>query len=259
MTTIPASGPAPDQASGTAKPPKLLLTRPPAAAAAFLQALGPWAGQVILSPLLDIVPVRTAPPDPAPRALVFTSKSAVQAYEGATALPAYCIGDATTAAARGRGFHAQKVGADAADLVARLPALQPPEPLVHVRGVHVAKPVSAQLARSGLRCGEWIVYDQVARVLSDEATAALATPDAAILPVFSPRSADLLGRSLREIAPVADCIFVVISPAVAARIIDHLPNARVFTADAPDAAAMVDAVHASARHADALEGRRSLP
>jgi uroporphyrinogen-III synthase len=253
MTTIPA----PSKAS--APTPVLLLTRPEPAASAFAAGLGGWPGPVVVSPLLEIVAV--APPAAVPdaRALVFTSRNAVRFYGGPRDLPAFCVGAATRDAAAARGMAARVVGPDAAALVAALPGLAPPLPLLHVRGVHVAQPVAAQLAAAGLPCGELCVYDQLARPLSDAARAALAGDAPVLLPVFSPRSAALLGAALRDAPARAPCRFVAISAAVAARLAEALPGAAIDVAAAPDAAAMGEALHASARHVHLLEGRPPLP
>lgn len=256
MPTIPAQD--------DSRAPRLLITRPQTAAQRFVEALGPWPGEIIISPLLEIVPVATPPPTPPPNALIFTSKNAVTCYQGPLSLPAYCIGSATTAAARARGLSAERVGADAAELISGLPAYQPNQPLVHVRGMHVAQPVAASLTEAGLRCAEWIVYDQVARPLSPGARQALfaGSTDAdtsLIIPLFSPRSAELLGASLTKVTASPAWRFVAISPNVADRIANLVPNTPILTAERPDAEAMVAAVHASASHVRALEGRAPLP
>lgn len=251
MTTIPPPG-APEG-------PALLLTRPQAGSEAFLKELGGWIGRTVISPLTEIVAVETPCPKVAAAALIFTSKNAVARYSGPMDLPAFCIGTATTRAAERRGFEARCIAPDAGGLIATLPALEPPEPLWHVRGVHVAQPIATHLGAAGLRCFDWVVYDQVARGLTAEARLLLSRPGAVVLPVFSPRSADILGEALREEAPVADCIFPVISSAVASRLVHHLHAARIHLAESPDASGMVQAVHASARHVRALEGKPPLP
>lgn len=255
MTTIPAPSDLPDPAPA----PTLLLTRPEEASRAFVARLGDWPGPVIHAPLLEIVALDAAPPVPSPRALIFTSAAALRAYRGPRDLPAFCVGAATTEAARERGLDAEMLGPDAATLVDALPGRAPPQPLAHVRGLHVALPVSERLAEAGLRCVDWVVYDQEARDLDAAARRALARAAVVVLPVFSPRSAGLLCAALLAAPPHAACRFVAISPAVADRVRADLPGAEVVVAERPDAEAMARAVHASARPAPALEGRRPLP
>lgn len=244
MTTIP--------------PTTLILTRPRPAAERFAAELGAWHGPILISPVLEIVPVQEPAPDASAQGLIFTSRAAVEHYPGPVGGPAHCVGRATTAQAEARGFEARFVGADAAQLVARLPALAPDTPLLHARGRHVAYPLAAKLSEAGLPCTEWIVYDQQPRPLSADVRSALVESAqgkrAVVLPVFSPRSADLLGDELRAIGIGGRICCVAISEAVATRIRSFTENAQILVAQTPDAPAMNAALHAAARHLHSLEG-----
>jgi len=252
MTTIPAPATVPKA------PATLLLTRPQPASEAFVTVLGAWPGSIIISPILRIEAVTGLAPPSAPASLIFTSKHAVAFYSGALEGRAFCVGEATTQAARSRGFDAVCVAADALGLIEVLPGLDPPQPLCHVRGHHVAQPVAAALGDKGLICTEWLVYDQVAQELSAQADQALSGTVSVIAPVFSPRSADLLGRAVAARTRTAPCHFVSMSARVTAQIIKHIPKAHILQASAPNAKAMANAVHASARHVRALEGKPPL-
>jgi uroporphyrinogen-III synthase len=233
--------------------PALILTRPEAASRQFLQTLNADLRarlQVVISPVLRIVPVG-GPVDPgAARGIVFTSANAVQA-DLPRDLPCFCVGAATTRAARAAGWDAQQSGTDADSLVARLLADRLAGPLLHLRGRHARGDVAARLSAGGIACAEQVVYDQLAQPLSGEALTALG--DAAILPVFSPRSAELIAPQLPA---QGDVRIAALSPAVAA-IFTGLSARQVHVCARPDAGAMRDLVEKLANRGIRLEGRGS--
>ncbi|MEM8553266.1 MAG: uroporphyrinogen-III synthase [Pseudomonadota bacterium] len=194
----------------------ILLTRPKAQADAFARriedVMGP--GEIVISPLLEIVPKGTPPDLDRFDAIVLTSANAVttwsiKANEG---MVAYCVGDATARAAKAAGFAVKSASGDWRALAKVLSAERPFGRLLYLRGEHTVGDLKHTLSVCGLDVSEQIVYAQNARDLTPEAAKVLAKPHPVLIPVFSPRSAKLLGPHLN--AAAAETHIAAISPAV---------------------------------------------
>lgn len=229
------------------RPSVVILTRPAAQAARFAQAVMARFDPVgvISSPLLA---PRFLCPDLPPRpfsALIFTSETAVEACRRFSAaqralLPqrAYCVGRRTAQAAQGLGFAAQSADGDADALVAAILRDAPPAPLLHLHGAETRGDVAARLTAAGLETLSVETYQQVAQPLDKQTLAALQADAALVLPVFSPRTAQILAEALIVAAPRAPLHFVAISDATAAPL-RRLPFASLSVAAQPDAEAML--------------------
>ncbi|MBQ2261550.1 MAG: uroporphyrinogen-III synthase [Loktanella sp.] len=220
--------------------PVLILTRPAAQAEAFaaeIRAL--WAGSVriILSPLLEIVPLTVSDDLSAVNGVIFTSGHGVAACATAnlpSGLPAWCVGDKTAQLAAEAGFDAIAGPGDAARLVEKIIGRRPQGPLAHLRGRHTRGDVTEKLTSAGISCIDVVAYDQRAQSLSDEALNALHGTVPVIMPLFSPRTATILSEQGPFSAPVQ---LIVISTAVQAAAA-ALRVKSVSVAATPDAAAM---------------------
>lgn len=169
----------------------LLLTRPEMQSRAFLAALAARGlkPRVVVSPAIRIVPREISLPKGGE--IILTSQNAV------AALPpgqwrAWCVGERTADAAREAGLEAISADGDVEDLYALL-AGQADAPLIHVRGAHAAGNLVPRLRSVGLRAEEVVAYDQVACPLNDDARALLAGAETVVLPLYSPRSAAIVG------------------------------------------------------------------
>lgn len=227
--------------------PTILLTRPGTQSRALAERLRQRLGHVpiLISPILDIVPVAFDLPV-TPRFLVLTSAHAAEAASRVgrlAGLPAYCVGDRTAEAALAAGFEAISAGGDAADLAALVAARRPAGPGLHLRGRHVASDVPELLSSAGIDTFSAVAYDQVAQPLSAEARAALDHGAPLIVPVYSPRSSQLLADACARARAPLDV--VAISDAAAAPWRDG--RAAVFVAAAPDGRSMEDAIAGRAR------------
>lgn len=237
----------PQSESPVAPGPAVLLTRPRAQSDRFARQLAvrlPGA-RVVISPLLEIVGRKLDVDAARYRGLIFTSENAVAAFAAQAPVrdvPVWCVGPRTERAARAAGFlqTAAAAGGDAAALVERIQADAPAGPLLHLRGVHVAADVAAQLRTAGIACDAAVVYDQPASALNDPAQALLGGDRTVLVPLFSPRTARLFVKAAAPLA-TAPLQAVAISPAAAA-VWDAagLPPAAV--AARPDAGAMADAL-----------------
>lgn len=171
--------------------PICLLTRPEPQAREFAEMLP--GVEVLISPVLRIVPVefdRTRV-EAAP-GLVFTSMNAVAFAGKARNRPALCVGPGTAEAARRAGFAAILGPGNAAGLV---PLLKERQDWLHLHGRHLAR----VLPVPGIA-----VYDQRAVPLDAKGRAVLGQDRPVILPLFSPRSADLSANATRDaVAPIA--------------------------------------------------------
>lgn len=229
-------------------PPCLLLTRPfedsrRFAARACAQG---WRGDILIAPLLEIV---LHPPSPDQmahaQALVFTSQHAVAACVAATDRrdwPVWAVGPRTAEAARAAGFgEVHQSAGDAVALLDDLARTPPPAPVLHLRGEHVAADIVGRLQRIGQKARGLIVYAQKACAFGSDARERLRNGGDIILPVFSPRSGQLLQAELSQCdLKYARLYLLAISEAAASmmqdvafhhrRIADH-PNAEAMLAD----------------------------
>ncbi len=240
--------------------PALLLTRPRAEAESFLADLRRQAalGPVVISPLMRIVPVAAAVDPAGLAAVIFTSVNGVRCGSARTGLPglrAYCVGRRTTRAAQAAGFDAEMAGETAEQLLATLGRVRPAGRLLHLRGRHARGAVADRLAALGLRAEEVVVYDQQACDFTHEAHVLLDGERPVVLPLFSPRSAELVARQPRARAPLW---IVALSPAVA-RAAAPLGAARLVIAARPERAAICAAVAGVLGGGSPLEGASAVP
>lgn len=219
--------------------PILLMTRPQPASDRFVASLNPdlvKKTHVVTAPLIRIEHISAAVDLAAVSGVIFTSANGVKALTAVTGdrnVPAFCVGPATTKAARDQGWTAHQCGQDAASLIASLLETKPAIPLLHVRGRFARGKVAETLTKQGLLCDELVLYDQVPQTLSEEATTALESDATVIAPVFSPRTAALLRHAL----PGRAIEFVALSPAVATEL-DGRAAQGIHVAATPNAEAM---------------------
>ena len=215
--------------------PVLLLTRPERDARRFearVRALRPGDWRAVVSPLLEIVPL--AEPQAPEGVPVFTSAHAVPFAGPGRGRPAWCVGPRTATAARAAGWAPREGGGDAEALLAAILAA-PPEPVVHLRGVHARGALAERLRAAGREAEERIVYDQRALALTEEARSALAGPAPVVAPAFSPRSAALLLAAVGN--PSAPFRVIAVSAAAA----EPLRRWSPLVAARPDGEAMAEA------------------
>lgn len=219
-------------------PPIVLLTRPAAQSASFAQGLGAGV-RVVISPLMaPIFLTVDLPPGPLAGVIVTSQTGAEAAGRLRARLPglAWCVGDKTADAARAQGFTVRSANGDA-EALHDLILLQTTGPLLHLRGREARGDLARRLSASGVPTAERVVYAQEAQPLTDEAVALLTGPAPVIAPLFSPRSAEILGAECQRIKASAPLTLIAMSEAVAqaARFcatppqIAHHPNAESMT------------------------------
>ncbi len=226
--------------------PAILLTRPAAASARFATAVTNRFGakvETILSPLMQAVFHQPALPPVAFDAVIFTSEAGV---EGArrlktTGVPlpsrAYCVGDLTARAATSAGFKAVSAKGDASTLLALIQSAASAGPLLYLHGRDTRGGLAERLNLAGLVTHSALVYQQDPVPLTAKATTRLRQAEPVLIPLFSPRSADLLAAALP--AGTAPLYLAAISAAVADRA-SRTPHRALHIAVRPDGEAMLD-------------------
>ncbi len=196
----------------------LVLTRPEEASRRFLAAVeicmgGPVAH--ILSPAIEIESVAHEAIPEGTKSVILTSEQGALRARGAGAwagMVAWCVGDRTAEAARREGFDAVSAGGDVETLIAAILKARPETPLVHIRGEQTTGDVAARLTKAGIPTYDLVVYRQKDCALSPEVFEALAGSEPLVVPLFSPRSAEVF---LRQTTPTAPLRIVAMSRAVA--------------------------------------------
>lgn len=178
------------------KNPVILLTRPKAASvnlAATLHVALPES-RIVISPLISLNYLNPTPDFSRYAALVVTSSNAIDAL-GAQSIPhgypCYAVGHKTAQAAQALGFEAHSANGDASDLVRLIVAQHKSGPLLHIHGRHTRGDVAQRLQHYGIHCETLIAYDQKALTLSQDAQSLLEREIPLILPLFSPRTAQI--------------------------------------------------------------------
>ncbi|MEO0772336.1 MAG: uroporphyrinogen-III synthase [Pseudomonadota bacterium] len=209
----------------------VLITRPQPGADAFAAMLADVP--VVVSPLMVIEPLKADLG--AADIAVITSAHAIPALQGQRC---YCVGRATTDAARAAGCDAIMGGETAEAVAERIIADRSEGQIVYARGRHVAFDMVGALQAAGLRAAEVVVYDQRDAPLSPEAMARLEGGAPVIVPLFSARSARLFFEACPEHANLR---VIAMSDGVAQVVPDrYAPHLTVLPN--PDAAAMTVAV-----------------
>jgi uroporphyrinogen-III synthase len=228
--------------------PVVLLTRPALQSQRFAQALQARlpSVQVMMSPLMQTEWLHPPLPALAFGALILTSETGAEAagrlWATGTPLPetAFCVGPRTADTARAAGFQAISADGDVHALAALIRAANPQSPLLHIRGEDVAGNLSKILENSGITTHSAILYAQRPCPLSPAAFTLLQAESPVLVPLFSPRSAQILAQALPPDTK-APLWIVAISPA-AATAAQALTPAQLTVAPHPDGGNMLHTV-----------------
>jgi len=193
--------------------PTLLLTRPEPGAQRFAARLSDAIRarvDVMIAPLLEIVPTGATWDPSAVAGVIFTSVNGVNLAGPGDGQPAYCVGESTAHAAKCANWRVLETATTAEALIDRISQANPAVPLIHLAGRCRRGDISERLSAQGIATSVLTLYDQRACTLNEAARTALQAPT--IAPLFSPRTALLLTQqelSLRNVHVIA------LSPAVA--------------------------------------------
>lgn len=228
--------------------PVVLLTRPAAQSQRFadqlLAAFGPMS--FVITPLIAPEYLTPTLPAHAFQALVLTSETGAMAagrlLAAGRTLPdlAFCVGDRTADAARQAGLRALSAKGAAAELIALLKSQNLTGPLLHLHGQDTRGDIAELLTKGGIVTVSVVCYAQRAQTLTAMALNALALDEPLLVPLFSPRTAQIFAESLPA-PPRAPLWIAALSPAVADQARAANPQ-HLVTAARPDADAMLHAV-----------------
>ena len=228
--------------------PTILITRPEPQASRFAKDLiatfGPTVSTLV-SPLMRPEVLVPALPQMPFASVVFTSESGVRAArELKLTLPdmAFCVGDQTAKVAAQAGFTALSAKGDADDLFDLLMIHADFQPFLLLQGKETRGNLLERLRARGVNAAQAVIYEQREQPLNAAAVNALTNKGDVILPVFSPRTAELLVAAMGHINVVAKTRFVAISPACAEKLGPFAERAGVSAT--PDRDGMMDALKA---------------
>lgn len=181
-------------------PPLLVLIRPERQSRWLLRACAAKLGNsvpALIAPIINItgmdIPVDLGPYD----GVIASSANAIHFAGNLGGKRLYCVGKRTEIAARQAGAEVVWTARDSHELQEWLRQHGPEGKLVFLRGMHVAK----GLELPEIETDELIVYDQVAQEPSLEVQHIITGDQPAVLPLYSPRSALLLGQSIECAGP----------------------------------------------------------
>jgi uroporphyrinogen-III synthase len=216
----------------------VLVTRPAPQAGRFVDAViaryGPRALPIV-TPLLEPRFLDTRLPTGVFGAVILTSETGVLAAArvmGSLPRRAFCVGDRTARVARQAGFDAISADGDADRLFTLLCQHPQAAPFLHLRGREARGDLVARLVQAGLPCADLMVYAQEPRTLTDAAKTALQAPHPVVVPLFSPRSAQMFREALGEVRARATLCLVALSPAVA-QVFSDYPVGDIAVAASP--------------------------
>ncbi len=175
----------------------VLITRPAPDAeqlAEEISSLVPEAS-VICAPVMGIDPVAWTAGDATFSHLILTSRHAIAAAKPYFGTPVFCVGTATAERAQAEGHSVSEVFDTADDLVAAVSKRAIGHAL-HLHGRHTRGNIADRLGAAGIPVTSVTVYEQRERDWSAEEAQAIFETTEMILPVYSPRSAQILGQRL---------------------------------------------------------------
>lgn len=235
---------------------KALVTRPEEDAATIAAALRTRGIEPILAPMLRI----ELEPDGALRltgalagvqAILLTSANGVRAFAAVSnrfEIPAYCVGEASAAAARIAGFRVvASADGDAADLAALVASRLAPGngALLHAAGHDTAGNLAGMLGAKGFTLRRVVLYRAVAvDTLAPDVAAALQRDEIGLGLFFSPRTAETFVRLARAagLAEHCDKMTAVCLSRNVASALNGAPWRAIATAHTPNLSALLAAL-----------------
>lgn len=195
-------------------PKTLVLTRPEQSADQLLDQIREALGRdvpVVRSPIMKITATGDWPDLTGADVIIVTSAHAI--HGSLDGRPVLCVGARTAEAARQAGGDVRHCALDAMSLLAWMETQPNPGFVLYLRGTHVATDIPDALAKRSIKARSVQTYQQEDLPLTDAARTVLEGERPAILPLFSPRSARLVGQAVDRVG--ADVHVIAISKAVA--------------------------------------------
>lgn len=225
--------------------PLVLVSRPAVQASEFRQMLGSSV-LCISSPILEIEFLQLKFDPDNFGGFIFASRNGVLAASRNFDLKghrAFAVGRRTAQLASEFGMAVTHSNGGSNELVQHVAQANPEKKLMLVRGENSVGHVVENLASFGVAADQVVGYLQVPRQLSDEAKKALQGPKGILVPVFSPRSAQLLGIEFNKSGVFAPITLIGMSEKIIASWCGPVP-AVTHVAKRPTLAEMVkDILH----------------
>ncbi len=228
-------------------PPILLLIRPERQSKQLLSECEAALGspiETIISPIIQIAAADQKIDISPYRGVIVTSVNAVRHSTGLAGKRLYCVGKRTGIAALKADSQVVCIEPDSKSLIARMLAERPTGPLIFLRGEHVTTNIAKDLTFAGLETDSAVVYSQKALSVKPVMQQAIKGAVRAVLPLYSPRSAYLLGKKVERRG--AGLHVIAISDAVA-KIWEQEAGGDCEVCHAPDAVEMIGRIVAGLR------------
>lgn len=213
----------------------LVLTRP-LAQSRQMAALFRRVARIIVSPVLLISGTGAVVELGRFNGVILTSRNAVEHAPSLTGLRAFCVGERTAEQTRLAGARVMLVAQDADALVSQIKANGP---LLHLRGETARGDIANRLKILGIDTEELVIYRQTATPLTAEARRALSSEQAIVLPLYSPRSAQIVGE---QIGGVGKNVHAIAMSAAVADAWKRATGQNAETAPAPTGDAMLERI-----------------
>jgi len=229
----------------------ILLTRPAAQAQAYADELGKACGDnfiIVQSPLLEIEILKVPLNLSGVHHLLFTSVNGVNAFaenSDQRDIPTICVGSRTAKAATAIGLKAAQAQGTANDMIALAQELAQglPGEFLYLRGRIAAQGVSSALNTAGYTTRETVIYSQNSQNLNQSAIKVLTNQTRILVPLFSPRTAELFTAQTAGIH-VQNAKIICLSQNVADRLGDKFAS-EITVVSKPTAAAVTREIAAS--------------
>jgi uroporphyrinogen-III synthase len=233
---------------------RVIVTRPEEDAGPLCTALRDLGHEVIMAPLLEIVPREgvSIPAQPF-QAVVATSANGIRALgtgSGLRNLPMLTVGPQSLKSARDSGFtRAEAHGGDVDGLAAHIRARLKPDagPILYLSGAATAGDLHGQLTSAGFHCERVVLYDAITATSLGAAEDALRRREADAVLLYSPRSASVWLKLIEKHgleAQAARLLSLCLSCNVAAVL---PPDWLIHVAEKPENAAMMGLLEQVAR------------
>lgn len=224
-------------------PKTLVLTRPAESSLRILNQIKAMVGHeqnVLIAPVIKIVATQDWPDLSEYTSVIATSANAIQGPLHGK--PVFCVGARTSEAVREAGGDVRHCALDAEALTAWLQAQPDFGPAMYLRGSHVATDLVDVMRGHPSEIVAHEVYRQEQHALTDEAIQLLEGERPAILPLYSPRSARLVGEGIAQAG--SNLHVIAISDAVA-EIWQRVTGGTCEVADLPTGEAMMGRIVAA--------------
>ena len=243
-----------DNASDTL--PEIILTRPEKEARDFGDRILSRLPEVkiIISPLITIKYTQPKVDLTAFDGIIFTSSNGVEAIKGLELprnMPCFAVGPKTAQKAAQLGFLASQGPGNADGLITLILSRPRVGRLLHIRGEHTRGNISTRLTNAGQICEHIIAYKQETLSLTTEALDAFKGGKPLILPLFSPRTAQLL---ITQNVPLEHSYMIALSEAVAEPF-KGFNLSSLTVAEAPNSDSMLNDVTRTFEYISSLETR----